>query len=74
MKYAMCPQCGRRLCRGVAGTKVEIECPKCSKVITVIINSDDLYISEKPLMINRIIKKINIKLNKKFNNLNKMFR
>ena len=53
----MCPQCGRRLCRGVAGTKVEIECSKCNKVITVIINADDLYISEKPLIINRFIEK-----------------
>ena len=24
MMYAMCPNCGRRLCKGEAGTKVEI--------------------------------------------------
>ena len=24
MKYAMCPNCGRRLCKGEPGTKVEI--------------------------------------------------
>ena len=25
MKYAMCPKCGRRLCKGENGTKVEME-------------------------------------------------
>lgn len=51
MKYAMCPNCGRRLCKGVAGSKVEIECPKCGRNITIIIEEDSLYISEKPLVI-----------------------
>ena len=31
MKYAMCPKCGRRLCKGENGTKVEMECPKCGE-------------------------------------------
>ncbi len=51
MNYVMCPQCGRRLCKGTAGTKVEIECPKCGRSITVIIGTDELYISLKPLKI-----------------------
>ena len=40
MKYAMYPNCGRRLCKGEPGTKVELECPKCGKPVSVII---DIY-------------------------------
>ena len=49
MKYVMCPQCGRRLCKGEPGTKVEVDCPKCGKTISVFINGDNLCIIEKPL-------------------------
>ena len=35
MKYAMCPKCGRRLCKGENGTKVEMECPKCGEFASV---------------------------------------
>lgn len=49
MKYAMCPNCGKRLCKGEPGTKVELECPKCGKSVSVIIDADDLRISDKPL-------------------------
>lgn len=49
MKYAMCPNCGRRLCRGEPGTKVELDCPKCGKTAYVIIDDDNLHISHKPI-------------------------
>ncbi len=49
MKYVMCPHCGRRLCRGEVGTKVEVECSKCGKLASVFINGDNLLVSEKPL-------------------------
>ena len=49
MKYVMCPHCGRRLCKGEPGTKVEVECSKCGKIASVFINGDTLTISEKPL-------------------------
>ncbi len=49
LKYAMCPHCGRRLCKGEPGTKVEVECPKCGKIASIIINVDELFISNKPL-------------------------
>lgn len=49
MKYAMCPHCGRRLCKGEVGTKIELECPKCGKLASVVIDDEGLYISEKPL-------------------------
>ena len=42
MKYAMCPKCGRRLCKGENGTKVEMECPKCGEFASVIIEEDDI--------------------------------
>ena len=47
MKYAMCPNCGRRLCKGEIGTKVEIECPKCGELAVVTIQADDLLIRHK---------------------------
>lgn len=49
MKYAMCPNCGKRLCKGESGTKVELECPKCGKLVSVIIDDEDMRISDKPL-------------------------
>lgn len=45
MKYAMCPNCGRRLCKGEPGTKVEIDCPKCGTSAVVIIEDDNLQIT-----------------------------
>ena len=51
MKYAMCPKCGRRLCKGENGTKVEMECPKCGEFASVIIEEDDIHISKKPIFI-----------------------
>lgn len=33
MKYAMCPKCGRRLCKGENGTKVEIPAKTANTVI-----------------------------------------
>ena len=52
MKYAMCPKCGRRLCKGESGTKVEMECPKCGEFASVIIDEDDIHISKKPIFTN----------------------
>ena len=49
LKYAMCPHCGRKLCKGEPGTKVELECPKCGKMASIIISVDELFISNKPL-------------------------
>ena len=52
MKYAMCPKCGRRLCKGENGTQVEMECPKCGAFASVIIDEDDIHISKKPIFTN----------------------
>ena len=47
MKYVMCPNCGKRLCKGEAGTKIEIECPKCREVALIVIRLDGLQICRK---------------------------
>ena len=51
MKYAMCPKCGRRLCKGENGTKVEMECPKCgefaSVIISYLIKRIDIYANDE---------------------------
>ena len=39
MKYVMCLNCGRRLCKGEAGSKIEIECPKCREVVFTLSNT-----------------------------------
>ena len=49
MKYAVCTNCGRRLFKGEPGTRIEMDCPKCGKFVSVIIDADDLHISGKPL-------------------------
>ena len=49
MKFAVCTKCGRRLFKGEPGTKVEMDCPKCGSFISVVIDADNLRISDKPL-------------------------
>lgn len=49
MKFVMCPKCGKRLCKGEVGTKVEIECPKCGEFTSVVIDDDGMYIGRKPI-------------------------
>lgn len=44
MKYAMCPKCGRKLCKGETGTRIEVECPKCRRVFFVHIDENDVHI------------------------------
>lgn len=48
MMYAMCPQCGRKLCKGDAGSKLEIECPKCKHMIYILIENNGVKLSKKP--------------------------
>ena len=49
MKYAICTNCGRRLFKGEPGTRIEMDCPKCGKFVSVVIDAEDLHISSKPL-------------------------
>lgn len=44
MKYATCPNCGRRLCKVEIGSKVEIECPKCGEPVVVQVDDAALHI------------------------------
>lgn len=50
MKYVMCANCGRRLCKAETGAKVdiEIECPKCGEATLVTLKGDELLIRPKP--------------------------
>lgn len=50
MNYIMCPKCGRRLCRGESGTKVEIECPKCGVVTSVTISNEGILLKNSHLV------------------------
>ncbi len=35
--YASCPICGYKLCKGESGSDVDILCPRCGKLIRVVI-------------------------------------
>ena len=35
--YACCPICGYKLCKGESGSDVDILCPRCGKLIRVVI-------------------------------------
>ena len=45
----MCNKCGKKLGRAESGTIVELECPKCGKLISVVVGDEDMRISDKPL-------------------------
>lgn len=40
--YACCPICAYKLCKGESGTIVDILCPRCNKIITVVISEVDV--------------------------------
>ena len=40
--YAACPICGYKLCKGEDGSNVDILCPRCGKLIQVIITQNDV--------------------------------
>lgn len=38
MKYfAVCPFCGKRLCKAEEGSKVEMQCPACHEQVEVVV-------------------------------------
>lgn len=37
--YAICPLCGKRLCRAAEGSIIEIQCPACKGQVTVEVSS-----------------------------------
>ena len=44
--FVTCPECGRRLCKAVPGSEMEIECPKCSKPLAIYVD-DECSVSVK---------------------------
>ena len=37
--YASCPICGYKLCKGESGSDVDILCPRCGKLVRVVIST-----------------------------------
>ena len=50
MRYVMCGNCGRRLCKAESATQAEfeIECPKCGESAVAILKGNELLIRPKP--------------------------
>jgi ribosomal protein S27E len=46
--FVTCPECGRRLCKAVPGSEMEIECPKCAKALMIFVD-DECSVSVKLL-------------------------
>ena len=44
--YVCCPGCSRRLCTAKENSDLEIECPKCGKVINILFSSERKVITE----------------------------
>jgi len=38
--YATCPLCGRRLCKAIPGSEIEIDCLKCQKTVLISVDKD----------------------------------
>ncbi len=37
--YAVCPFCGKRLCKAEEGSKVEMQCPACKEQVEVVVTN-----------------------------------
>lgn len=37
--YAICPHCGKKLCRAAEGSVVEMQCPACREQIKVAVST-----------------------------------
>ena len=48
LMYAACPQCGRRLCKGEAGSRLEMECSKCKALLRVVFEERGVSIIKSP--------------------------
>lgn len=42
--FAVCPNCGKKLCRASAGSSVDMVCPSCKKPIQVIVEQDAVFV------------------------------
>ena len=38
--YATCPVCGKKLCKAVEGSIIEMRCPNCNEAVEVIITKE----------------------------------
>ena len=40
--YAACPICGYKLCKGENGSDVDILCPRCERLIRVVVTEKEI--------------------------------
>lgn len=47
MKYfAVCPVCGKRLCKAEEGSIVEMQCPACKEQVEVVVTKNSVQTSK----------------------------
>lgn len=47
MKYfAVCPVCGKRLCKAEEGSVVEMQCPACKEQVEVVVTKNSVQTSK----------------------------
>ena len=47
MKYfAVCPVCGKRLCKAEEGSIVEMQCPSCKEQVEVVVTANSVQTSK----------------------------
>ena len=40
--YAACPKCAHKLCKGENGSAVEIVCPRCSTIVRIVFQDNQV--------------------------------
>ena len=38
--YAICPMCGKKLCKAEEGSTVDIQCPECKEQVEIIVTKE----------------------------------
>ena len=66
MKYfAICPVCGKRLCKAEEGSSVDIQCPDCKEQVEIIVSK--LAVSTKRHLLAEQKKAVQVTYTKQFN-------
>ena len=40
--YAVCPFCGKKLCKAEEGSVVEVQCPQCKEQVEVVVSKGNV--------------------------------
>ena len=38
--YAICPMCGKKLCKAEEGSMVDIQCPECKEQVEIVVTKE----------------------------------